>query len=234
MAKRPEMKQLSQTEMKIRLKEAVETRCTVELLLRVISELLMETFHFTQRMLSKTLNLAPRTSTYRFLNCDLRIITSGYNRFIVPRLSKGEDAAKNTIWKRHNSNQVNEADVQLWLNNAFINVVNPQRPDEFGLPETANMLDRLLKTAIYRLQKEPFNLLGREEEVRMILLCLLAKEHIVFIGPPGTGKTALCTRLAKLIGTSECHRFFKKNLLILWSVDRRPGFLYSYDTIYTP
>jgi len=51
--------------------------------------------------------------------------------------------------------------------------------------------------------KEPF--VGREEEARVIALTLLAREHCVFIGEPGTAKSALVRRAAELLNA----RFFK-------------------------
>ena len=43
-------------------------------------------------------------------------------------------------------------------------------------------------------------LIERECEVKLLLLATLAQEHIVFIGPPGTGKSELSRRLAWLQG----------------------------------
>jgi MoxR-like ATPase len=50
---------------------------------------------------------------------------------------------------------------------------------------------------------EPF--VGREDEARAIVLALLAKEHAVLVGEPGTAKSALARRLAELLSA----RFFK-------------------------
>ena len=46
---------------------------------------------------------------------------------------------------------------------------------------------------------------GREEEARVITLTLLAREHMVFIGEPGTAKSAMVRRAAELLNA----RFFK-------------------------
>jgi len=47
--------------------------------------------------------------------------------------------------------------------------------------------------------------IGREEEARVAVLALLCKQHAVFIGEPGTAKSALIHRLAKLI---NCKYFY--------------------------
>ncbi len=46
---------------------------------------------------------------------------------------------------------------------------------------------------------------GREEEARAITLALLAREHVILIGEPGTAKSALARRAAQLLRA----RFFK-------------------------
>ncbi|AEM39367.1 ATPase associated with various cellular activities AAA_5 [Pyrolobus fumarii 1A] len=46
---------------------------------------------------------------------------------------------------------------------------------------------------------------GREEEARAITLALLAREHVILIGEPGTAKSALARRAAQLLKA----RFFK-------------------------
>jgi len=61
---------------------------------------------------------------------------------------------------------------------------------------------RRLSLLYHRLQ-EPF--VGREDEARAIVLALLAREHAVLIGEPGTAKSALARRLAALLSA----RFFK-------------------------
>jgi hypothetical protein len=52
----------------------------------------------------------------------------------------------------------------------------------------------------YCLRSLNIGLIERECEVKLLLLATLAQEHIVFIGPPGTGKSELGRRLAWLQG----------------------------------
>jgi MoxR-like ATPase len=65
----------------------------------------------------------------------------------------------------------------------------------------SNILEKI--KVLYNKLQEPF--VGREDEARAIVLALLAREHVVLIGEPGTAKSALSRRLAELINA----RFFK-------------------------
>ena len=44
------------------------------------------------------------------------------------------------------------------------------------------------------------NLVERDEEARLLVLSVISGEHILFLGPPGTGKSMLGSRLSKLCG----------------------------------
>jgi len=46
---------------------------------------------------------------------------------------------------------------------------------------------------------------GREEEARVAILALLTKQHCVFVGEPGTAKSALVRRLSQLV---QCKYFY--------------------------
>jgi len=42
-------------------------------------------------------------------------------------------------------------------------------------------------------------LVGREKEIDLLLTAMLCNEHVLFIGPPGTGKSMLCNAICKAI-----------------------------------
>jgi len=61
-------------------------------------------------------------------------------------------------------------------------------------------------TLVRRLESElASGFVGREEEARVAILALLTKQHAVFIGEPGTAKSALIRRLSQLV---QCRFFY--------------------------
>ena len=65
-----------------------------------------------------------------------------------------------------------------------------------GLPQGPATVPARLARLAAALDHE---LLGKTETIRLLLICLLAREHAVLIGPPGTAKSALLTRLSGLV-----------------------------------
>ncbi|MEM4592329.1 MAG: AAA family ATPase [Sulfolobales archaeon] len=61
-------------------------------------------------------------------------------------------------------------------------------------------------TLIRKLEAElASGFIGREEEARVAVLALLTRQHAVFIGEPGTAKSALIRRLSQLV---QCRFFY--------------------------
>ena len=54
----------------------------------------------------------------------------------------------------------------------------------------------LLRWAVQQLQR---GLVGRSVEARLLVLALVAGEHLLLLGPPGTAKSALSRRLAEVV-----------------------------------
>jgi MoxR-like ATPase len=62
-----------------------------------------------------------------------------------------------------------------------------------------------LKSAIGRIAE---GLVERDEEARLVVLAMTSKEHVLFLGPPGTAKSVLGRRLSQI-----CGGFFFQRLL---------------------
>lgn len=54
------------------------------------------------------------------------------------------------------------------------------------------------------------NLVEREEESRLVVLGLISQEHVLLLGPPGTGKSVLGRRLSKLCGGNFFQRLLTR------------------------
>jgi MoxR-like ATPase len=78
---------------------------------------------------------------------------------------------------------------------------------EMGDSLVSNPYKDTLKNAIQKLGE---NLIERDTEVRLILLAALAREHILLLGPPGTGKSELGKRLANVCGGTFFERLLTK------------------------
>ena len=66
-------------------------------------------------------------------------------------------------------------------------------------------------------------LLGKEEEIKLALTCLLAGGHLLLEDLPGTGKTTLALALARVLGCSFARIQFTSDLL---PVDILGGMVY--------
>jgi len=68
-----------------------------------------------------------------------------------------------------------------------------------------------LVRAVRRLETElASGFVGREEEARVAVLALLTKSHAVFIGEPGTAKSALIRRLSQLVSAKYFYYLLSK------------------------
>jgi len=60
---------------------------------------------------------------------------------------------------------------------------------------------RLAREYAARLEDLKADFIGRDEAIEVIALATLCREHVLLVGPPGTAKTALLTRFARLLDT---------------------------------
>ena len=82
----------------------------------------------------------------------------------------------------------------------------PPKLDVEQKEQTGNYQDQL-KAAIAFVSRD---LVEREEESRLVVLAMLAKEHLLLLGPPGTGKSMVARRLGDLV--SDDGGFFQRLL----------------------
>src|SRR5438309_4773230 len=68
-------------------------------------------------------------------------------------------------------------------------------PDPALSPETQRLAMRLQEAA--RVMEQHF--LDKQEIIRLLLISVVAGEHMLLVGPPGTAKSALVRHLARLI-----------------------------------
>jgi MoxR-like ATPase len=68
-----------------------------------------------------------------------------------------------------------------------------QQVPQSQVEEARGRVKQLIKTLSSRV-------IGRDEDINMLLTAVIARENAVMIGPPGTAKTMLITMLAKLLG----------------------------------
>jgi len=60
------------------------------------------------------------------------------------------------------------------------------------------------------IEKISFGLVERDEEARLVVLGVVAQEHILFLGPPGTAKSIIGKRLSQLCGGAFFQRLFTR------------------------
>ena len=53
-------------------------------------------------------------------------------------------------------------------------------------------------------------LMKKKKKVRLLLLAALAGEHLLLLGPPGTAKSELSRRMAKLVGGTYFERLLTR------------------------
>jgi hypothetical protein len=90
---------------------------------------------------------------------------------------------------------------QYYLNRK--NLLNFKRPEPGVTDERWREAEELTNDVIKSLPKINLelntNLIKCEEMIDTILLALFANEHVLLLGPPGTAKTTIATRVSKLI-----------------------------------
>lgn len=84
---------------------------------------------------------------------------------------------------------------------------NAEAALEGVLSGSVNELKQKVQASILDLQA---GLLERETEVRLLLLAALCGEHLLLLGPPGTAKSELSRRLAKLTGGKYYERLLTR------------------------